>query len=197
MALDPLATTFDLDDRNISVPANVNVTAILASASAAVRDAAGCQITFGTSTVILVTDDPFELDLPAGPVASVASVTVAGTPVTGWAKVGDTLLMPCSQWWADRLPVEVTVTYDHGYPVIPADIIDLVCAVTAMAFANAGDDYGSQGRLGSFKLGEFAESYIHPAGTESLSPVALPDAVRNRLRARFSGSAAMVAVGMR
>lgn len=193
MTLDPLASTDDLTARNIAVPGGVNAASLLNAASDAVRDAAGCQITYGESTIVLVVDDPCEIDLPAGPVAGVSAVMVAGSPVTGWSKIGDTLIMQRTRW-TECLPVEVTVTYTHGYPVVPADIVDLVCAVTSMSFADSGDGYGGAGRLGSFKLGEFSETYIHPAGTDSPSPVALPDSVRARLRARFGGAAVVIKV---
>ncbi len=192
-----LATTADLTARNITVPAGVDAATTLDSASAAVRDAAECSITYGPSTVTLVADDWCTLNLPAGPVATVATVTVAGVLippavpglVAGWTKVGDCLQMPTG--WTQTLPVEVVVTYTHGYQVIPADIVDLTCAIAAMAFSADGD-YAAAGRLQSFRLGDYSESFVHPKGTESPSPIAIPDSVRDRLRARFSGSAVTV-----
>lgn len=189
MAFDPLATAADLADRNITVPDGVNAAVILQSATDAVRDAAECPITVATSTVTLVATDYREIDLPGGPVSTVASVALSDVAVTGWRKVGNSLLMPPR--WTDCLPVEVTVTYTHGYPIVPTDIIDLVCAMAAMTF-DADGSYGSGGRLGSVRLGDFAESYVHPAGTDSPSPMALPDSVRERLRVRFGAGMASV-----
>lgn len=188
-ALTALATADDLADRNITVPAGFDPDVILASATDAVRDAAGCPISVATSTVALVVDDWCEIDLPAGPVASVASVVVDGSPVTGWRKVGDTLYMP--RRWTSCLPVEVTVTYTHGLTVVPKDIVDLVCGAAAIAMSG---EYGEHGRLASIKLGDFAEKYSRPAGADSPSPVALPDSVRDRLRARFGTSVAVLRV---
>jgi hypothetical protein len=190
--LPPLAVPGDLDDRAITVPDGMNADVVLASAGDAVRDAAGCPITEVTSTVVLVVCDSCSFDLPAGPVSDVASVVVGGLSVTGWWKVGDTVRMPAN--WTRCLPVEVTVTYTHGYPIVPNDIVDLVCGMAAMAFAADGD-YGSTGRLASIRLGDFSESFTNPKGTESPSPLALPEAVRERLRARFGTSVALV--GMR
>lgn len=193
MALDPLATATDLTARNITLPAGVDADTILASASASVRDAAGCPISVATSTVVLVVDDWRQIDLPAGPVTAIATVSVAGSEVTGWTKVGDTIFMPYH--WTDCLPVEVTVTYTHGLTVVPADIVDLVCGVASIAGTAATDgEYGSSGRSKSIRLGDYAETFEVPAGSDSPSPVAIPDAVRARLRARFGTSVAVLKV---
>lgn len=187
--LDALASPADLSARNITVPDGVDVSTLLDAASAAVRDAAGCAISNATSTVTLVVTDRYEIRLPAGPVQSVASVTVDGEAVTGWQKIGDDLFMPYG--WTDCLPVEVTVTYTHGLTVIPKDIVDLVCGMVAMA---ADDGYGSAGYRQSTRLGEFSESFSRPAGALSPSPLALPDGVRDRLRARFGTGVAVLRV---
>lgn len=184
-----LATVIDLAARNITVPDAVDPDTVLASATDAVRDAAGCPISQTTSTVTLVVYDALVIDLPAGPVQSVASVVVGGVPVTGWAKIGDTVAMPYR--WTTVLPVEVDVTYTHGLPIVPKDIVDLVCSVAAMGMPG-GDSYGAASRLGQFRLGDFSETYVHPAGTESPSPVAIPDAVRCALRARFNTGTTVV-----
>lgn len=202
MTLAPLASSADLPARNISVPSGMNADTILASATDAVRDAAGCPISETTSTVSLVLDDRQWIDLPGGPVSSVASLSIDGTTVapsvltngvwsSGWRKVGDSLLLSCVTFAA--LPATATVTYTHGYATVPTDIVDLVCGLAAMAFRQDGD-YGAAGRESSVRLGEYAESEKVPAGAESPSPVAIPDSVRNRLRARFGTSVAVVGV---
>jgi hypothetical protein len=191
--LTPLATQDDLDDRNIVVPDDLNGDVLLATAADAVRDAAGCAITQETSTVTLVVDDyRSSFDLPAGPVTAVASITVNAVVVTGWRKVGDTIYMPTT-WQPDCLPVEVTVTYTHGLPIVPTDIVDLVCGMVSIASAQDGS-YGGSALTHQIKLGDYAETAINPPGTESPSPFALPDSVRERLRVRFGASAAVVKV---
>lgn len=187
--MEPLASSQDLAERGISVPCDVDFDTILASASDAVRDAAGCAISEVTSTVVLVVGEYRCVDLPAGPVSDVASVQVDGVEVDGWVKVGDTVVMPCG--WTRSLPVEVTVTYTHGLPVVPADIVDLVCGMAAIAMGDG--EYGDGSRLASVRLGQFSESYVHPTGSDSPSPMALPDSQRLRLRARFGNSVALVA----
>jgi hypothetical protein len=191
----PLATPSDLIARNIAIPSGMDATVALASATDSVRDAAGCPIIQTTSTVDLVATDPCWLDLPAGPVTAVASLTVDGTPLTGWKKVGDAVRIPAGAWpLGTCFPAEVTAVYTHGLPIVPADIVDLVCQVTAIVFNQDGDP-GDGGKLTSVRLGNYSETTTIPAGTESPSPVALPDTVRNALRARFGTS--VVAIGMR
>lgn len=187
MPLDALAGPDDLLDRNITADDDVDLYVLLDSASAAIRDAAGHPISQIESTVVLVVDSYRCIDLPAGPVASVSSVQVGGVALSGWSKIGDTLIMPSG--WTRCLPVEVTVTYIHGYPVVPADIVDLVCGMAAMAIEVG---YGTSGRSTSVKLGNFAETDEVPAGSDSPSPVAIPNSVRARLQARFNASVATI-----
>lgn len=192
--LPPLAVSGDLTARNIVIPSDMDVATVLATATASVREAAGCPIISTTSTVTLVADDPCWLVLPAGPVTVFTSLTVNSVPVTGWTKVGDAIRIPPSAWpLGTCFPVEAVAVYTHGLPTVPADIVDLVCQVAAI-MANQNGDPGAGGKLTGFHTGGLAESYAIPAGTESPSPVALPDTVRNALRARFGTSAVMVGV---
>jgi hypothetical protein len=199
VALALLATPADLEERGITVPDGMFAPAVLASASAAVRDAAGCPILQTTSTVALVTDDHCSLDLPGVPVTAVASVAVEGVTVAastlvngcwsaGWRLSGNQILFRGQSF---DTPATVTVTYTHGLAVVPADIVDLVCGVAAIAFSQSGD-YGNAGRLQSVRLGDFAESYNPAAGAGSPAPTAIPRTVRDALRARFGTSAATV-----
>lgn len=196
MPLAVLATTIDLDARNIAIPDGMDAPTVLDSASAAVREAAGCPISQTTSTVDLVADDWCTLDLPGVPVTAVASVAIEGVPLAasvltngcwsdGWRKSGNSLLF-IGQWF--EIPATVTVTYTHGFTIVPSDIVDLVCGVAAIAFGQNGD-YGSAGRLTSVRLGDFAETYSPSASAGSPSPVAIPKTVRDALRARFGTSA--------
>ena len=190
--LTPLATDSDLDSRNITIPDDMDSEVLLAAAADAVRDAAGCAITQETSTVTLIVDEPSFIQLPAGPVGSVASVTVNSILITGWRKVGDTIYMP-NDCWAQCFPVEVVITYTHGLPNVPADIVDLVCGMVSIAASQDGS-YGQAGRTSEIKLGDYMERGTNPPGTESPSPFALPESVRDRLRARFGTSVAVVKV---
>lgn len=189
MALTPLATTADLDARNIVVPVAMDADTLIAAASSAVRDAAGCPILEMTATVTLPVDDYCTLDLPGGPVRSVASVKLNGVEIVGWSKFGNSVRFP-DDVWTRVLPVEVDVTYTFGLAEVPADIIELVCAVVAMKAA-ANGDYAGHYRLAQSKLGEASETYIHHKDDQP-EPGAIPDATRARLRARFGTSAAVI-----
>lgn len=193
--------TADLTDRNIAVPAGMDADTILASASDSVRDAAGCAISETTSVIELVLTESDWVDLPGGPVTDVASLSIDGTTITastlvaghwsaGWRRVGDSLLL-CGVNFA--IPATATVTYTHGYAVVPGDIVDLVCGIAAMAFSQDGE-YGSGGRESLVRLGDYSESRKVPSGSESPSPVAIPDSVRERLRARFGTSVGVIGV---
>lgn len=193
MTLSPLATTTDLTLRNIILPGNMDATTALASATDAVREAAGCPISQTTSTVTLVVTEQDWLDLPAGPVSAVASIMCGVTALT-FTKVGDSVRIDPQSWpTGTELPVEVVVTYTHGLPIVPADVVDLVCQIVAIAAGQDGDP-GAGGKLTGVRLGSYSETYSIPAGTESPSPYALPETVKNSLRARFGTASAVVQV---
>lgn len=193
MTLGPLATSTDLTKRSITLPVGMDSDTALAAATDAVRDAAGCPISLATSTVTLVVSEPDWIDLPGGPVVSIASVTCGATALT-WTKVGDSVRIDCSSWpVGTQWPVEVSVTYTHGLAVVPVDIVDLVCQMVAIA-GNQDGDPGNGGKLSSVRLDQYSESYIYPAGTESPSPYSVPQRVRDALRARFGTSVAVVGV---
>jgi hypothetical protein len=201
VTLAALASAGDLTARNIVTPSGMDATTALAAATDAVRDAAGCPITQATSTIQLVISDPCWIDLPAGPTASVATVIIDGTTIAasvltsgtwspGWRLVGESILLTDITW---APYATATITYTHGYATVPADIVDLVCGLVAIAFRQDGD-YGGAGRDSSVRLGEYSETQKPAAGSESPSPVTIPDSVRNRLRARFGTSVAVVGV---
>lgn len=185
--MNPLATEDDLDARGVAVPDTLDATALLASASSAVRDAAGCPISEQTSTITLVATDWCVLTLPGGPVTTVTTVTVNEAALTGWSLYGNDLYLPSG--WTHTLPTTVTVEYTHGLATVPDDIVDLVCSMVAIT---VGLGYGTTDRLQAFRLGDYSESFTPTAGSDSPSPMSLPDSVRSRLRARFGNSAAVV-----
>jgi hypothetical protein len=132
------------------------------------------------------------LDLPAGPVSDVSAVALGGTALvvgTDCFRVLDTLFR-ARPWGGCWPPVTVVVTYTHGYAAVPADIVDLVCALAGMAFAQDGE-YGQHALRKSIHLGDYTEVHAHPAG-EQPSPVAIPDGTRQRLRARFGTAVATI-----
>lgn len=181
-----LATTADLQARKVDVSDGALAEVMLAAASDAVRDAAGCPIAQAQSTVSLPAPTSQWLVLPAGPVVGVSSVSVEGAPVSGYKLVGDKLWRACG--WADSWePSEVTVTYTHGLAQVPEDIVSLVCAFAAAGMLKAAEDYAARpAYLMSTKVDDFYEQYA--TDENALSDVfEIPPATREALRRRFGG----------
>lgn len=121
--------------------------------------------------VVLRGDGSGRWVLPQRPVRAVSTVTTwAGTEVaefdwTGWGSVGPPLTAS-GQWstsapyWADS--PTLTVVYDHGYTVIPGDIVAVVCSMVTRQFSNPK---GSR----SESLGSWSETYTIPASGEPLN----------------------------
>jgi len=122
--LSPLATELDADRFGYDLGGRAG--SLLDRASARIRRAAGQPITSMTSTVRLPVEQG-EIVLPSPPitaVVSVAGISCAGVvaAVTGWCWDGGDRVGGVA---ADR----AEVTYTHGYPTIPDELLDLVCAV--------------------------------------------------------------------
>ena len=186
--LAPLATVADLTDRKVDVSDGALAQTMLESASAAIRDAAGCPITQGVSTIEVEAPYGRWLDLPGGPVASVSSVAIDGAEVTDYRKVGDKLWR--GGGWSDPcVPSLVTVTYTHGLATVPADIVSLVCAFAA-AGMNAADQ-GYEARP-AFLMSERIDDFYAQYATDENATAdvfEVPQATRDALRRRFGGGA--------
>ncbi|MDT0270259.1 hypothetical protein RM844_28710 [Streptomyces sp. DSM 44915] len=194
MALTPLATPDDLRAAGVAVSEDEEplVAHWLAVASAAVREAAGCPISETISTVDIEGEAGVWLHLPGPPVTAVAAVAVDEVPVTDW-RLRSNSLWRRSGWHGGDPPAEVTVTYTHGLPDVPADIIELVCRIAAaalVAWRSAPDGGGlAAGDVRSERLGDYSVTY----GSDGLvTEMELPDYLRERLAARFGGGAALV-----
>lgn len=194
MALAPLATVADLTARGVAVAPDEDpiVQTYLDVASAAVRGAAGSPISQTTSTVALEGTPQVWLHLPGGPVTAVTDAALDGRPVTDWRLRTGQLWRGCG-WQSGYGPSEVTVTYTHGLPTVPADIVDLVCriaAATLVAYRSQPDGEGLAAKdIRSERIGDYAVTY-GDAGL--ITEVELPDYLRARLAARFGGGVAVV-----
>ncbi|MGP3686528.1 hypothetical protein ACTVZO_17780 [Streptomyces sp. IBSNAI002] len=194
MTLLPLATIEDLSRRGLAVdPAETYIVeTYLEVASAAVRDAAGGPVSQATSTVVLEGEAGQWLRLPGLPVTAVASVEIGGTAVTDW-RLRSGMLWRAGGWSSGDGPCEVEVTYTHGLPTVPADIVDLVCRMTAAALAayrSEPDGMGLAARdVRSERIGDYSVTY-GDAGL--ITEMELPDYLVERLAARFGGGAGVV-----
>lgn len=198
MALDPLATTADLDARGITWDDQEKTDTFLAVASAAIREAAGCAISSVTSTLGLFADGcSTDLRLPGGPVTAVATVVLNGVTLTAgihYVRVNEALYRPSGWQSTGPLPAPVSVTYTHGLIEVPEDIVDLVCRMTtsALVAASASDDGAglATGNVMSERLGDY---YVMYTAAQGVTEMELSPRTRDRIRARFGGGAAMVA----
>lgn len=194
MALDPLATRADLEALGVTIDEGEQaiVDRYLAVASASVRAAAGCSISEATDTLVLAGQAAVRLPLPGPPVTAVSAVQVEGEAVTGWklSRPRASLYRTCG--WGDDA-TEVEVTYTHGLPTVPADIVDLVCRIATQALiayrSGPGGEGLAAGDVRAERIGDYSVTY----GDDGLiTEMELPDYLRSRLRARFGGGAAVV-----
>jgi len=191
MALTPLATAADLTDRGIDTTNTARVTAQLAAASAAVRDAAGCAITLNTSTVKFGTEVSRRIELPARPVRSVATVTLDGLPVTDYKLRGSSLWREIPWQARGDIPSELTVTFTHGYDAVPADVVDLVCALAGAGLAAVEEGFKAHSGIQSESIDDYRVGFT--TGQDAVvSVMELPDRTRRYLRARFGSGGALV-----
>ncbi len=175
--MEPLATYDDLSARDI--PSTSRTDADLASASAAVREAAGSPISQVTATARALGGRGQWLHLP-GPVVAVTAVTIDGETVTDSTAFPHALFRRCG--WGEVGSV-VTVTGTFGLAEVPADIVSLVCDMVAMASGDIVDPRVSQETIDDYRV-----TYRDDAGA---SVFELPKRTRDALFARFSGGVAV------
>lgn len=138
-----LRITDDFDDSSIEAMAEAAVAEIEASA----------EIALAPQTIIATTYEEVgveDLDLPIGPVAEGAALTVQTISNTG------TLATLSSGFWmeAGQYPVlhittapnaRLRITYAAGFTALPADLSLAIKEQTARAYDVRGDDMGKQG----------------------------------------------------
>jgi hypothetical protein len=195
MALDPLASVADMEARGVTVAAGeaVFLAASLDSASTVVREAAGSPISTATSTVELEGETGSRLRLPGLPVRSVSEVLLDGVPVTDW-RLRSGALWRAGGWSSGSGPSAVSVTYVHGLPEVPADIVDLVCRMAGQALLSFRENEDALAALADKplsqeRIGDWSATYTF---APEYSVMELPEKVRRRLAARFGGNLAAV-----
>lgn len=190
MALPNLAEQADLQDRGVDVSDANLIDAMLAAASATVRNAAGSPILENESVVVLTAWGEQLLDLPGQPVTAVASVEVEGVAVTDFKLANGRLWRRCG-WGNTYEPSDVEVTITHGLPEVPADIVDLVCNLASAGAAAASSGETFDPRVLMERIDDYTVQFQQ--GAEAVASVMdLPAASRARLRARFGGGASVV-----
>lgn len=191
MTLEPLATLADLTALNIDTSNVALADSLLASVSAAVREAAGTPITETTSTVRFATESSRRVELPARPVRSVSSVKLDGEELTEGV---DFVVRDGHLWrlggrpWHDygQVPRELEVTFTHGYTQVPADIVRTVCVYVAAGIAAAQDGFEGHRGLQYRSIDDVREGFLSGAD-EVVDPTELTERTKAALRARFGG----------
>ena len=183
-ALEPLATEADLLGYGVDTANETLVGMLLASASSAVRDAAGVPISRTTSVIKMGSEPGQGLKLPGGPVLDVTSVSIDGEPVTDWKLVDGHLWRACG--WQPRygLPRLSEVEFEHGYDPVPADVVHLVCLLVSSAASSIEDGFQSKGNLAYESIDDYRIGYQQGADS-STSVMELPERTRRWLRDRF------------
>jgi hypothetical protein len=189
--MDALATTGDLAVRNIDTANLPLADEMLRVASAAVRNAAGSPISETTSTIQYdgwLCDK--HLTLIGQPITDVYLVTINGTSVTDWRLKAGGRLWRLAGWGVDDGPADVRVMQVHGLPVIPDDLVDLVCQLASVGIDAAVAGYTSIAGIVSEQTPEYSVTYAQ--GADAIRSAQIPERTRLWLASMFGGSAAMV-----
>lgn len=138
---------------------------LLEQASAAIQNYTGQRLEYvEDDEVTLYAQGEGRLFLPELPVVEVSSVEVDGTALTStqfsW-ETGGALSRGTTLWGSAATfpPVDVVVTYSHGYETIPSDIRLACMQLAATGFR------GTEG-VSSESIGTYAVSYSDAEGTD-------------------------------
>lgn len=189
MTLAPLITAADLTVRGIDTSDAGTTAADIASASDAIRDAAGCAITRQTSTVTFTAEASRRIELPARPVVSVDQVLLDGVLVTDWTLVGGSLWREDGWGTPGNVPSALTVTFTYGWSDLPADIVDLACSLVAGAQRERAD--GAHRGIAYERVDDYQVGFVQT--DERVTAFELPDRTRAMLRRRFGATSTTAA----
>ena len=182
--LSPLAGRDDLSELGLPVEPATLTDRLLASVSAAVREAAGATISRDTTTLHMAGTREQFLPLYVSPVIAVTDVTLDGAPVTDW-KLRDGRLWRSAGWGGQHRDVAATVTY--GYDPVPSDIVNLVCSFVGAGMIAAADGSLVRDRGMSYERIDDYQYGLRSGDDEIVDPTELPQRVKDSLRARFQG----------
>lgn len=153
----PLATPEDIHDRigrDLTQAELIRLPALLADASAAVRNYTGASFTQATSSVKLRVRNG-RVRLPQRPVTAITTVKglnldgTVGAAIAGWRwdgyqelSVGAPSLIANGPWYPWDRYWSLEVTYTHGYPSVPGDVRAVVCSIALRALGRKPDEAG-------------------------------------------------------
>lgn len=185
MALAPLAVAADLSARGVDISNSARINLALSIATSAIRDAAGAVISSIESTLTFGPLCESFLPLP-GPITSVSEVTVNGVETTSYT-IEDGGLRLDGGWAAG----DISVTFTHGLPIVPEDIVDLTCQLAIAWLNHTAEGGGSTAGLTSAALDDARETYSDESAGQ-VSPAFVPEITRRWLATRFGGGAQVV-----
>src|SRR5690606_6300853 len=157
------------------------VESLLASVSAAVREAAGVCITLETSTFTIPTEPSRRVDLPVRPVRSVESVTLDGETVTDYLVRGSAIWRDIPWQRTGAIPGELVIEATHGLDEVPADIVKLVCTLVAAGLIEAEEGLGANRGVSGEGVDDYRISFTR-GEDEVVDKTELPERTRNMLR---------------
>lgn len=196
MALAPLAQATDLDAKGVDTTNVPLVDLMLNVASSVIREAAGSTISQHTSTVKVMAPDGRWLTLP-GPVTAVTAVLLDGVAFADWKFIGGMLWHPWGWSYGTYtyqrpfrhdiwIPVEVTVTYTHGFVEVPADIVNLCADLAKLGIESASLESRPAALVASTEsIDDHSETRQYAANARTL--MELPTETQQWLAQRFGG----------
>lgn len=206
-----LAAVADLEAR---LGRKITSSAEIVQANAFLADASAKVSSYTRQNFALVTDDEVVLRpvgtllrLPERPVVAVTSVTAIGCdgspdfPLAGFCWDGSDLIdldgwsssvINLPEWWADGYGADsYRVIYDHGYAVIPAEVVAVVCGMVNRVLSSPSPVEG----MVTEKIGQYSYGLQQGAGANGLT-VRLTDDDKAAL-VRYRRTASTIAVSVR
>lgn len=192
-----LATIQDLQARlGVTYAAGAETTraqAALDDATAFLQGELGQLIEAGTATVTFRHRGGV-IRLPQQPVRAVTTVQINGVATTAFDFIDQELHL-AARWgrsdFGDRTPYsDITVTFDYGYTVIPAELVAWTCVLASQLLAVS--EGGTLGRpsVQMEQIDDYSVTYVTDG-----SNMSLPQPALDRLRARYGAGAHVTGVG--
>lgn len=193
-----LATTVDVEarlGRTLTDTEALRIDALLADASASIRNYTRQELTAVAGDIATFKVRNGRVKLPQRPVTDVIAVTSLNSDPVLYQWLGDDTILTGTNtpdsfaWvpWTSGIPA-VNVEYDHGYDLIPDDIIGVCCSIVTRALgrepvdagitseAIAGYSYslGSAAAAGGFGMlqaeKDILDAYKRVGGSVNISP---------------------------
>lgn len=205
-----LAAIADLEAR---LGRKITSSAEIAQANAFLADAAGKIAGYCRQDFAFTADDEVVLRpigtllrLPQRPVTAVTSVTAIGCDgqadyaLTGYCWDGSDLIdlagwsgavINAPDWWGDGGAESYRVVYSHGYAVIPAEVVAVVCGMVLRVLSSPSPVEG----MVTEKIGQYSYGLQQGAGANGLT-VRMTDDDKAAL-ARYRRTATTIAVSVR